>query len=128
MSFSQGRMIPVECDEGITGLVIYAKGNIIHYNNSDLSKRSYPVEDYVLFRFHPNYYAGIIANQDIIKAPGSLKEDEVWAILEKHFNFAFSDGMEAVIPEPGSYGIINDAFSIVFDVKESGNTVLLLNQ
>lgn len=125
LRLNEGKLIPIECDEGITGVLIFSNGNIEHLNTNALTKNKYWVNRFLLFRFHPEHYATLFSNSEMMQKPDTTIEEEAWSVVKQNFDFAYSKGLEAIVPPIGSYGIISDNISIVFDAESSNNYVSL---
>ena len=123
LNLDEGNLVLIECDEGVTGALINSRGFISHFNSTQVANNYYPVEGYLLFRFHSDDYAAIFARQVLHEWNAEDKTDELWGIIKQRFNFAFAKDLDVVLPPKGSYGLTCDRVSIVFDAEKSNNIV-----
>jgi len=125
LALEKGDLFKIECDKGVTGVLIMSRGFLTHYNNTNLSKNRYPIRKFILFRFHPDHFANIISDQEFSSILSDRKTDTAWELMKKHFSFAYANNMDALITEVGSYAVLADQVSIQYDASTSLNQVSL---
>jgi len=125
LRFGKGSLSLIECEKGITGAVVSAKGTFF-FRTDD----SEPIQDdftVAMLRFNPSDYEALIQPSNARKdeKPETLERSQ--STIDQSFRYLYHDGKEALIPKQG---ILAGVFSGVnlgpFLVHDDGEKPIVL--
>lgn len=128
INLSKGKMIPIDCEAGTTGVIIFSKGTCNHFDITSARSNFWRINSFIFLRFNPDDYSSVIPLNDAKKNKDENTCKQAWNVIKKYFTYDYNNGYEAVLPPRGNYSFISGDIRITFEAKTSTNEIKMLDQ